>query len=76
MSDAVGDQLKALYNSGDYSKVDFPKIKMSTEGMGSGNVIYNLSIPFLTVTNKCEAGYQLNIQMSHKIHFFSADMAS
>ena len=55
MSTAVGDQLKALYTSGYYAKVDFSKIKMTTEGMGSGNVTYSLSIPFITVNQKCEA---------------------
>jgi hypothetical protein len=55
MSAAVGNQLKVLYNSGDYSKVDFKNIIMTTEGMGSGNVIYNLSIPFIPVNKKCEA---------------------
>ena len=55
MSVAVGDQLKALYASGEYSKVDFSKIKMSTEGMGSGEVKYSLSIPFIAVNDKCEA---------------------
>ena len=55
MSAAVGGQLKELYNSGNYSKVNFSKIKMSTEGMGSGNVTYTLCIPFMAVTNKCEA---------------------
>ena len=55
MSAAVGDKLKVLYNSKKYSKVDFTKIKMTTEGMGSGSVTYTLSIPFITVNNKCEA---------------------
>jgi len=55
MSTAVGDQLKALYTSGDYAKVDFSKIKMTTKGMGSGNVTYSLSIPFVSVEEKCEA---------------------
>lgn len=55
MSAAVGDQLKALFTSGDYSKVDFKNIIMITEGMGSGNVTYTLSIPFKTVTEKCKA---------------------
>ncbi|MFK7833526.1 MAG: hypothetical protein AB8B52_09630 [Winogradskyella sp.] len=55
MSAAVGDQLKALYASGDYSKVDFSKIEMSTKGMGSGDVVYTLTIPFITVTEPCEA---------------------
>ncbi|WP_405569656.1 hypothetical protein [Winogradskyella sp. Asnod2-B02-A] len=55
MSEAVGDQLKALFTSGDYSKVDFEQIMMITKGMGSGNVTYTLSIPFKTVSQKCEA---------------------
>jgi hypothetical protein len=55
MSAKVGDQLKALYKSGDYSKVDFKNITMTTEGMGSGEVIYSLSIPFISVENKCDA---------------------
>jgi hypothetical protein len=36
-------------------KVDFSKIKMTTEGMGSGNVEYFVNIPFVSVNNKCEA---------------------
>ena len=28
---------------------------MSTKGMGSGNVIYKLSIPFVRVSEKCDA---------------------
>ena len=55
MATAVGDQLKAFYKSGDYSKVDFKNITMTTEGMGSGEVTYYLSIPFMAVTEKCEA---------------------
>lgn len=55
MSAKVGDQLKALYESGNYSKVDFSKIEMTTEGMGSGTVTYYLSIPFISVEEKCEA---------------------
>jgi len=55
MSAKVGDQLKTLYKSGDYSKVDFKNITMTTEGMGSGNVTYTLSIPFISVKEKCEA---------------------
>ena len=55
MSTVVGDKLKALYKSEDYSKVDFSKIEMTTEGMGSGNVTYTLSIPFEAVKEKCEA---------------------
>ena len=55
MSEKVGDKLKELYKSGNYSKVDFSKIKMSTKGMGSGNVVYKLTIPFKTVAEKCQA---------------------
>lgn len=55
MSAAVGDQLKYFYNQKKYKKVDFSKIKMKTEGMGSGEVVYALSIPFISVGSKCEA---------------------
>ncbi|PCI98121.1 MAG: hypothetical protein COB15_06390 [Flavobacteriales bacterium] len=55
MSKEVGDKLKELYSKGEYSKVDFSNIKMSTKGMGSGNVIYKLSIPFIRVKEKCDS---------------------
>jgi hypothetical protein len=55
MSAKVGDQLKELYKSGDYSKVDFSNIIMRTKGMGSGNVTYTLSIPFIAVKEECKA---------------------
>lgn len=55
MSGAVGDKLKELYKSEKYSQVDFENIVMTTEGMGSGNVTYYLSIPFKKVSSKCEA---------------------
>ena len=55
MSQEVGNQLKTLYNSGSYSKVDFANIQMSTEGMGSGRVAYKLTIPFTQVKEKCDA---------------------
>ena len=55
MSAKVGDQLKALYQTGKYVKVDFSKIEMSTEGMGSGTVLYSLVIPFKKVDDKCQA---------------------
>ena len=55
MSAKVGDQLKALYKTGNYSKVDFENIEMTTEGMGSGTVTYYLKIPFIQVAKKCEA---------------------
>ncbi|MFT5778193.1 MAG: hypothetical protein ACI837_001149 [Crocinitomicaceae bacterium] len=55
ISEKVGNKLKELYNNGNYSKVDFSNIVMTTEGMGSGNVIYKLNIPFKTVEEKCHA---------------------
>jgi len=55
MCDSVGVKLKALYKAAKYSKVDFSKIVMTTEGMGSGNVTYKLTIPFINVKEKCEA---------------------
>ncbi len=55
MSAKVGDQLKELYDKGEYSKVDLTNIMMSTNGMGSGIVTYTISIPFLVVNEKCEA---------------------
>jgi len=55
MSAAVGDQLKELFKLGEYSKVDFAGIIMTTEGMGSGHVIYYLKIPFIRVDSKCKA---------------------
>jgi hypothetical protein len=36
-------------------KVDFAKIKLTTAGMGSGNVVYTADIPFIGVTDKCDA---------------------
>ena len=55
MSQAVGDKLKELYKQREYRKVDLSKIKMTTVGMGSGQVVYKLSIPFVLVNEKCEA---------------------
>lgn len=55
MSARVGDQLKELFKKGQYSKVDFDNIIMTTKGMGSGKVIYYLNIPFKRVDTKCEA---------------------
>lgn len=55
MSKTVGDHLKELYIEGNYSIVDFSKIEMTTKGMGSGNVIYSLTIPFKRVKQKCDA---------------------
>ena len=55
MSAKVGDQLKALFKVGKYSKVDFDNIVMTTKGMGSGTVTYYLKIPFTKVNDKCKA---------------------
>jgi hypothetical protein len=55
ISKEVGDKLKQLYADGKYSKVDFSNITMSTKGMGSGHVIYKLSISFERVSQKCDA---------------------
>ncbi|EDP69646.1 hypothetical protein FBALC1_05658 [Flavobacteriales bacterium ALC-1] len=55
MSTKVGNQLKAFYKSGKYSKVDFINIEMTTEAMDSGRVKYYLKIPFIKVEQKCEA---------------------
>lgn len=55
MSAEVGNKLKELFKMGEYSKVDFDNIIMTTKGMGSGNVIYYLKIPFKRVNTKCEA---------------------
>ncbi len=55
MSKAVGDKLKELYHTEKFSKVDFENIQMTTKGMGTGNVTYELTIPFIRVTNKCAA---------------------
>lgn len=52
---SVGDHLKSLFIAGKYSKVDFPKIKMSTIGMGTGMVTYKISIPFIRVKSRCQA---------------------
>jgi hypothetical protein len=55
MSGMVGDKLKRLFGKKLYSVVDFSKIEMSTDGMGSGNVVYKLTIPFARVNQKCDA---------------------
>ena len=55
MSTRVGDQLKDLFKRGLYSKVDFDKLEMRTQGMGSGKVVYYLKIPFVRVDEKCQA---------------------
>jgi hypothetical protein len=55
MAKAVGDKLKELYKAEKFSKVDLPNIHMSTKGMGTGNVTYELTVPFVRVGNKCDA---------------------
>ncbi len=55
ISEKVGEKLKSLYNSGKYSKVNLSKIIMTTEGMGSGEVVYKINIPFIRVSEKCQA---------------------
>jgi len=55
MSKAVAAKLKELYVQGIFSKVDFGRIKMTTKGMGSGNVVYTVEIPFVQVSDKCDA---------------------
>ncbi len=55
MSSAVGDQLKKLYKKGTFSKVDFSAITMNTTGMGTGYVNYTLGIPFVSVSEACDA---------------------
>lgn len=55
MARAVGDALKESYREGNYAKVDFDNIQMTTKGMGSGKVTYVLSIPFVKVNAECDA---------------------
>ena len=55
MAARVGDKLKELFHAGNYSKVDFNCIEMTTEGMGSGRVVYYLKVPFKRVPTQCEA---------------------
>ena len=55
MHKAVAAKLKELYSQGIYSKVDLNNIKLSTKGMGTGNVVYIVDIPFIQVSDKCDA---------------------
>lgn len=52
---AVTAKLKSLYTQGKFSKVDFENITMTTQGMGTGNVVYTVDIPFVSVSDKCDA---------------------
>jgi hypothetical protein len=55
ISHSVGAKLKELYKNNKFSKVDFAKIIMTTDGMGTGSVVYSLTIPFIRVKEKCNA---------------------
>jgi len=55
-TDRVGQYLKQLYRSALYSKINFSKLKMTTQGMdGKGEVIYRLEIPLVRVQHPCDA---------------------
>ncbi len=57
MAKYVGQKLKSLYEEGNYVKVDFSKIVMTTKGMKDGNdsVHYYLKIPFVKVKRRQDA---------------------
>jgi len=56
IADRVGNELKQLYRQNKFSKVDLENISMSTQDMnGAGNVIYKIHIPFVQVTDSCDA---------------------
>lgn len=55
MSNEVGNKLKELYSNQTYVVVDVDNIKMTTLGMGTGNVVYTLDIPFIKVQEPCQA---------------------
>lgn len=57
MARHVGDQLKKMYTSGNYVKVDLNGIKMTTKGMDDGDefVEYTIEIPFIPVSSRYEA---------------------
>lgn len=55
MASEVGNKLKELYDKKMYSMVDLDMIKMTTLGMGTGNVVYTLEIPFIKVDQPCLA---------------------
>ncbi len=54
MCEYVGKHLKYLYSIGQYSKVDFSKIKLQTIGMDEGKnyVEYRVEIPFISVSKE------------------------
>ena len=60
MCEYVGKRLKYLFSIGEYSKVDFAKIKMQTLGMDEGKnyVEYRVEIPFKRVPkNQAMTGF-------------------
>ena len=68
MTKAVATKLKELYRNGDYVKVNFDGIQLTTKGMkknskemkknsdgSQGYVEYTIDIPFESVSDKCDA---------------------
>ncbi len=57
VSNKVGLKLKDLYKKKRYSRVDFNKIEVTTEGMGDDviGVKYSVKIPFVQVSKPCDA---------------------
>lgn len=55
ISAAVGDKLKELFDNKLYSQVDLTNISMTTEGMGTGSVVFKLNMPFVHVKDRCDA---------------------
>lgn len=56
MANEVGRTLKTNYKKGTFLKVDLGKIKMTTKHMDNrGNVIYSINIPFVKVSDSCQA---------------------
>lgn len=79
MSREVGNNLKELYDSKKYSKVDLSKITMTTTNMDhKGDVIYSLDIPFIKVSDPCDAytafdhrgGWGHKIKKAHVLNIF------
>jgi hypothetical protein len=56
MALVVGDRLKELYKTENYTVVDLEHITMVTKDMdGVGDVEYTITIPFLRVQDSCDA---------------------
>ena len=49
------DKLKELFDNKLYSQVDLTNISMTTEGMGTGSVVFKLNMPFVHVKDRCDA---------------------